>query len=225
MPRVDPEVQLCYSPPQLGIRGILMTALFAALGVLLHPSSALAIPHGNILVTPDRVSKAQGRIRVEYTIPCTMNDASRVVMSNDDTGDQVVAVGVVVSLEDRNCHPGPARRFTETVDPKAHGYSIGDEFEPMPSGGDKDRDLERYVRTRLAAAQDLISADARAPMRVKAETLRCMGYSSWEGNGKAVGACLVEASRACMRWRWGTIRNTPGIRGVWRSARSPTGSK
>ena len=102
-------------------------------------SNAFAIPRQNKLIQPDTVEIVnKTKLKVTYTIPCIIGDAVGIVMTNDDSGDQVVTVGVVYSVPERNCRKGPKKTFTQTVDPSDYGYTFPSQdfselrFEPMP---------------------------------------------------------------------------------------------
>lgn len=178
--------------------------LFQSLGTvvvslaLFVSSTASALPGDNRLVQPDSVRlNEKGQVEVEYSVACESADVANLVTNYDDTGDRVVGVGVVVSTDERNCKPGKLRRIRETLDPKSLGLNPGKDgstFKPMPVANAYDAKLEQYLRTRLAEVAKLVAKDAGAEMRLRPETLRCLGYPSWEGNAKAVGTCLLEAS-------------------------------
>ncbi|MGE3973504.1 MAG: hypothetical protein AB7F59_03150 [Bdellovibrionales bacterium] len=102
-------------------------------------SNAYAVPHQNKLIQPDSVKVVdKTKLKVTYTLPCIIGDAVGIVMTNDDSGDQVVAVGVVYSAQERNCRKGPNKTYSQTVDPSDYGYTFPSEefselaFEPMP---------------------------------------------------------------------------------------------
>ncbi len=178
--------------------------------------SAHALPGGNRLVSPDSVKLLDAaKLEIRYTLPCQTDDSSSVVMASDDTGDREVAVGVVASLDERNCKSGPLKSFKRTVNPKDSGYDCaGGEcsFRPMPVEGQDDRKLEAYVRTRLNRAvggqptvQSLINQEAGSTVPLQPESLRCMGYPSWEGSGKAVGSCHLDAVGAGAKRRYAVL--------------------
>lgn len=184
-------------------RILVLTALVAALSSAL---TAQAAPGGNRLIRPDKVEmKPGGKVVVSYSLPCKESESATVVMTSDDSGDREVAVGVVAALDDRSCTPGIAMKsFRLTVDAKKQwGYDCRDgecSFHPMNVESEEDRKLEAYVRSRLSkgpagepSVQSLIDAEAKAHMELRPETLRCMGYRSWERNGKVVGSCHIEA--------------------------------
>ena len=64
-----------------------------------------------------------------------------------------------------------------------------------------DSKLEQYVTKRIESRtqngsqvpglRELISKDATVEMVIDKDSFRCMGYASPNGNGKAVGVCLV----------------------------------
>lgn len=163
----------------------------------------IADPGDNRLISPDKVTRLKsGLVKVTYTLPCSLNDWTRIVMSSDDSGDRVAAVGVVYSAEKRNCKSsGGTHVFTEIANPKAFGYPSKEvEFKPMEVDT-YSKDLTQYVSARLKmdkpgkpSVQKLITEKVGSLMSVEEGSLQCLGYPSWEEeNEKAVGVCLVDA--------------------------------
>ena len=108
----------------------LLNLTLAAL-FLLASSHAFAEPKKNKLIRPDKVElKTNGLLDVTFTLPCEYADSVSIVLSNDDTGDRVVAVGVVYSAHYRNCRAAAPQQFTQEVGVEAYGTD-GVTFVPM----------------------------------------------------------------------------------------------
>ncbi len=109
-----------------------MKLMLLVVALVLSGFSAFATPGENKLISPDSVRVVGNEVVVTFTIPCQYDDWSAVVMTNDDTGDQLVAVGVVVSMQERNCKGGPPKQFEARVNPRVFGYEpVAEGFVPM----------------------------------------------------------------------------------------------
>ncbi len=76
-------------------------------------------------------------------------------------------------------------------------------LQSFASSKDYNKKLEKYVLQRLETRvengstspglTELVSKDAKVELKIATTSLRCLGYESPSGNGKAVGTCLVKA--------------------------------
>ncbi len=169
---------------------------------------AVAVPSDLKLVSPTSVVVvSKTALRVTYKLPCKNNDVTQAVLLNDDSGDNVVAVGVVYSAEERNCGQSTLKTFSERVNVTARGYSTEETtFEPVKISESYNEKLAQYVGSRLSGAGTLDrpsveflvnkdqNRDGDNKITLEKSSLSCLGNPSWEGNAKAVGVCLVEGN-------------------------------
>jgi hypothetical protein len=115
-----------------------MKMLIFLLAVLCLNQLALAVPRSMTLASPQKIEilNKEKLIRLTFELKCQSEyalDWSRVVMTNDDEGDQAVAIGLVHSWD--NCKENdPMTKHELLVDPTEHGYSINNVpggFQPM----------------------------------------------------------------------------------------------
>ena len=99
------------------------------LAVLLPSMATWAIPFENVLKSVETVELVGEQLKVSYKLPCTDDNFSQLVFMSDDTGDQSVGVGIVYSLEARNCRAdGKLHSFTKFLSkfPNAYAYEALD---------------------------------------------------------------------------------------------------
>jgi hypothetical protein len=104
-----------------------MRIFVLALCVLAFSTSAFAVPSDLKLIRPKKLDRVQGKkLKITFELPCSNDEAtdwSRVVMTNDDSGDMLGVVAMVVPMD--GCKKGPPQDFTMVVNPEDHGYALG----------------------------------------------------------------------------------------------------
>jgi hypothetical protein len=105
--------------------------------VALMTTAAWAVPANNVLIQPQSVKLLDnGTIAVTFRSPCTHSiDWTGFVLTNDDSGDCEVAVGVVVPMS--HCRLVGETLQTEIVNPARYGYErhVDTSYVPMQVGG------------------------------------------------------------------------------------------
>ena len=97
--------------------------------IILQTATAWSIPSENVLKSVETVELVGEQLKVSYKLPCTDDNFSQLVFMSDDTGDQSVGVGIVYSLEARNCRAdGKLHSFTKFLSkfPNAYAYEALD---------------------------------------------------------------------------------------------------
>jgi len=96
---------------------------------------SFAYPSQFKLVAPSKITKVGNVLKLEVQLSCANSDAidwSQPVMSYDDSGDQVVVVGVAIAMSQCNrSSSGKVKTYTLEVDPNSLGYPIHTEFQAI----------------------------------------------------------------------------------------------
>lgn len=92
-------------------------------------SSVFATPSSMTLASPTRIQRiGVNMLKLTFMLPCSGEyalDWSKIVMTHDDSGDQVAAVGLVYSASEGTCAPSTKlKKYTLEIDPAEYGYKI-----------------------------------------------------------------------------------------------------
>lgn len=106
-----------------------MKAQLLILALVAAPSFSFAVPSKNKLISPETVTLTRnGKLKIAFSLPCEYDDSVGFVTTYDDSGDRVVAVGVVYSKG--VCRPARLKKFIREIDTEFANES-DTAFEPM----------------------------------------------------------------------------------------------